>query len=50
LEAFLFGVGATDVTIYVMIGLGLTAVSGLAAYLPARRAATVDPVSVLKRE
>ena len=50
LEAFLFGVGPTDVIIYVTIGLGVTAVSGLAAYLPARRAATVDPVSVLNRE
>jgi predicted permease len=50
LEAFLFGVGATDVTIYVTIGLGVTAVSGLAAYLPARHAATVDPVSVLHGE
>ncbi len=50
LEAFLFGVSPTDVIIYVTIGLGVTAVSGLAAYLPARRAATVDPVSVLNSE
>ena len=50
LEAFLFGVSPTDVIIYVTIGLGVTAVSGLAAYLPARRAATVDLVSVLNSE
>jgi ABC-type antimicrobial peptide transport system permease subunit len=50
LDAFLFGVRPTDVIIYVTIGLGVTAVSGVAAYLPARRAATVDPVSVLNSE
>jgi ABC-type lipoprotein release transport system permease subunit len=50
LEGFLFGVGATDLTTYVTIGLSVTAVSALAAYLPARRAATVAPVSVLKSE
>ncbi|MEX2441706.1 MAG: FtsX-like permease family protein, partial [Pontimonas sp.] len=50
LEAFLFGVGATDVTVFVTIGLGVTGVCALAAYLPARRAATVDPISVLNCE
>jgi predicted permease len=50
LEAFLFGVGATDVTIFATIGFGVTAVSGLAAYLPARRAATVNLASVLNGE
>jgi putative ABC transport system permease protein len=50
LEAFLFGVASTDGMIYATTGLCVLAVSGLATYLPARRAATVDPVSVLKGE
>jgi ABC-type antimicrobial peptide transport system permease subunit len=50
LEAFLFGVRATDVTVYLTIAVGVTAVSSLAAYLPARQAATVNPVSVLNSE
>jgi predicted permease len=47
IDDFLFGIAPTDPLTYVTIALAVTAVSGLAAYLPARRAAHVDPIRVL---
>ncbi len=50
LSEFLFEVTPTDLATYSIIVLGLLAVSAAAAYLPARRVASVDPTSVLNSE
>ena len=45
----LFGVGAADLLTYVAV-LALVAICGaIAAYVPARGALSIDPVSVLNR-
>lgn len=50
LRGVLFGVGVLDLpTFAVTVGL-LATVAYLAAYLPARRAATVDPAQVIREE
>ena len=48
LDKLLYGVAAWDVSIFALIGVSLVAISGLAAYLPARRAARVDPMATLR--
>jgi putative ABC transport system permease protein len=48
LASFMFGVSALDSATFVGVALLLTLVAGLALYLPNRRAATVDPVIVLR--
>ncbi|HET9982947.1 MAG TPA: ABC transporter permease [Longimicrobiales bacterium] len=50
LSGFLYGVPALDPVTFVGVPLVLLAAGALAAFLPARRAARVDPVVVLKAE
>ena len=46
----LLGVSATDPIIYLAAALLLTTISAIAAYIPARRAASVEPVIALRYE
>lgn len=50
LDEFLFEVEPGSPGTYLLVGLAVAAVSLAASYLPARRAARVDPVSVLNAE
>ena len=50
LRTFLFGVGRTDVATYVAVAFVLGGAGMLATYLPARRAANVDPMIALRAE
>jgi hypothetical protein len=47
-SAMLFGLEARDVSTMAAAALLLTVVAGLSAWLPARRAARIDPASVLR--
>jgi ABC-type antimicrobial peptide transport system permease subunit len=50
LQRFLFGVSATDPWIIGLACLGLVACGMAAALLPARRAATINPVVALRAD
>ena len=50
LSRFLFGVSATDRGTFMLIPVLLCGVALLACYLPARRAAQVDPITALRAE
>ena len=50
LSKMLFGVSATDPLTYATVALVLGGVAVLASYLPARRAAAIDPVVALRYE
>ena len=50
LTSLLYGVGATDPVTYVSVAVVLGAVAFLASWLPARRAASVNPVDALRLE
>jgi putative ABC transport system permease protein len=48
MESLLFGVSPVDVATYAIAGLALAVVGFVAASLPARRAARIDPVKALR--
>jgi ABC-type antimicrobial peptide transport system permease subunit len=50
LRALLFGLAPNDPTVITAAVLTLVAVSIVAGYLPARRAARIDPMSTLRNE
>jgi predicted permease len=50
MSALLFGVDPVDLVTYGVVSVGLASIALLASYLPARRAAGVDPVEALRWE
>lgn len=49
-ESQLFGIQAADLLVYAGAAGTLAAVAALAAFVPARRASRIDPVSALRYE
>jgi ABC-type antimicrobial peptide transport system permease subunit len=50
MESQLFGVRPLDLPVYLGVSCVLTAAAAVAAYIPARRAARVDPLVALRYE
>jgi macrolide transport system ATP-binding/permease protein len=50
IQAILYGLGSTDVLTVASTAVVLTLVSVFAAFAPARRASTVDPIRALRHD
>jgi putative ABC transport system permease protein len=50
LRSQLFEIAPTDATTYVVVALGLLVVSLMASWIPARRAARIDPLTALRHD
>jgi predicted permease len=50
LGALLYGVSGTDPITFAAVGVMIVSIAALACYVPARRAATVDPMGSLRRD
>ena len=50
LSSFLYGIGAADPATYAAVALLLAACAALACWIPARRAASIDPMRALRAE
>jgi len=50
MQSFLFGVHAMDFSAFSIVGLVLLLTALLACFLPARRAASVEPMQALRTE
>ena len=50
IAGFLYGIGATDLATFVAIPFLLSTVALFAAYVPAKRASSVDPVRALRSQ
>jgi len=50
LTSLLFGIGAADTATFAAVGAVLLGVAALASYVPARRAARVDPVIAMRAD
>ena len=50
MKSLLFGISPLDPLTYIAVALVLAAAAAVASYLPARRAAAIDPVDALRAE
>ncbi len=50
MQSTLFGIGAIDLSAFAVVGLILMTTALLACYLPAQRAASVEPMTILRGE